>query len=315
MNNVTETSAHICLLYKKPEEQFKVIMPFIRNGLESGEQCIYICNDNSIDCLFNLMEEGGVDAYKAVKSDALIVITAQEAYLQGGRFSPDFMLRFLDKAIISSKNAGFKRLRGAGEATWSVDSNADMELLIEYEAKVNYIFERNDVVALCQYNIGKFSPEVLIDMLYTHPMVMYDNVMRKNFYYIPPDEYLETSRGSLTLERMLLNLASIETTIHERAKNVLESIIDELRDKLLKVDGIPTTDEKPPMNPNLDKIKTLTKREIEILRLIAKGLTKTKIADILNINDNTVTLHNAHIMRKLSLNRTIDLVLFAINNL
>ncbi|KJU85643.1 sensor signal transduction histidine kinase, partial [Candidatus Magnetobacterium bavaricum] len=126
---------------------------------------MYICNENNADCLYSLMEKGGIDVYKAVKSDALMVITEQEAYMQGGRFSPDLMLEFINKSITASKRAGFKRLRGTGEMTWSLDGSTDMELLKEYEAKLNYI--QDDFVALCQYNINKFSPKTLVDMLHT----------------------------------------------------------------------------------------------------------------------------------------------------
>jgi hypothetical protein len=36
---------HLCSIYESPEEHVAVAMPFIRIGLERGEQCIYIADD------------------------------------------------------------------------------------------------------------------------------------------------------------------------------------------------------------------------------------------------------------------------------
>src|SRR5690606_17307288 len=42
----------------------------------------------------------------------------------------------------------------------------------------------------------------------------------------------------------------------------------------------------------------LTKRELEILKLVAQGKLNTEIADILNISEETVSTHNQNIQRK-----------------
>ncbi|MBF0538951.1 MAG: MEDS domain-containing protein [Nitrospirae bacterium] len=261
------------------------------------------------------MEERGVDVCKSVKAEALILLTAQEAYLQGGHFSPDFMLSFLHKAAVNAKRAGFRKFRGAGEMTCPIESNTDMELLVEYEAKVNYIFEEEDCVALCQYNINNFSQRVLTDILYTHPMVMYNNAIIKNLYYIPPDEYLKNNGSSVKLERMLLNLMGVEDIITEYKNKVMEVISNEIADKLGKIDYKSVINEKLPMDPRATKLQMLTKREREVLRLMTKGLTTNKLAEALNITNNTVALHKANMMKKLSIHKTLDLVLFGINNL
>jgi DNA-binding NarL/FixJ family response regulator len=44
----------------------------------------------------------------------------------------------------------------------------------------------------------------------------------------------------------------------------------------------------------------LTARELEVLRLVAKGLTNQAIADALFVSDHTVHRHLANILRKLS---------------
>lgn len=58
----------------------------------------------------------------------------------------------------------------------------------------------------------------------------------------------------------------------------------------------------------------LTPREIEIVRLVAKGLIAKEIAGILNLSTHTVYTHRKNIMKKLNLNTSSELVLYAINN-
>jgi two-component system response regulator NreC len=58
----------------------------------------------------------------------------------------------------------------------------------------------------------------------------------------------------------------------------------------------------------------LSKREIEILKLFAEGVSNQEIADKLFISVRTVESHKNHIMQKLELKSTVDLVKFAIKN-
>ncbi len=61
-----------------------------------------------------------------------------------------------------------------------------------------------------------------------------------------------------------------------------------------------------------NKNHILTDREIEILRLIASGLTNKQIAEKLFISIKTVETHRTKIMQKLDLHTTADLVRYAI---
>lgn len=58
----------------------------------------------------------------------------------------------------------------------------------------------------------------------------------------------------------------------------------------------------------------LSKREIEVLRLFGEGLTNQEIADKLFISIRTVESHKNHIMARLELKTTVDLLKFAIRN-
>lgn len=67
-------------------------------------------------------------------------------------------------------------------------------------------------------------------------------------------------------------------------------------------------------SPEEKDIKCLSSREIEILKLIVEGLNNQEIADKLFISIRTVESHKSHIMQKLELKTTVDMVKFAIKN-
>jgi DNA-binding NarL/FixJ family response regulator len=58
----------------------------------------------------------------------------------------------------------------------------------------------------------------------------------------------------------------------------------------------------------------LTKRELEVFRLIANGRSNKEVADELFISIKTVDTHKSHILEKLGLKNTAEMVKYAIKN-
>tara|TARA_B110001450_G_scaffold46802_1_gene43474 strand:- start:22 stop:660 length:639 start_codon:yes stop_codon:yes gene_type:complete len=63
-----------------------------------------------------------------------------------------------------------------------------------------------------------------------------------------------------------------------------------------------------------DTLKSITKRELEILELVVQEHTTKEIGEKLFISNNTVDTHRKNIMRKLEVKNTVGLVKFAIKN-
>ncbi len=61
-----------------------------------------------------------------------------------------------------------------------------------------------------------------------------------------------------------------------------------------------------------DNLHLLTDREIQVLRLIADGNTNKAIARQLTVSVNTIETHRKHIMDKLDLHNTAEIVRFAV---
>jgi DNA-binding NarL/FixJ family response regulator len=62
----------------------------------------------------------------------------------------------------------------------------------------------------------------------------------------------------------------------------------------------------------LDPYDALSEREREIFQLIAEGHSNKEVADLLSISVTTVETHRAHILQKLDVHNTAELVLYAV---
>jgi DNA-binding NarL/FixJ family response regulator len=61
-----------------------------------------------------------------------------------------------------------------------------------------------------------------------------------------------------------------------------------------------------------DRYDTLSEREREIFQLIAEGNSNKAIAELLSVSPATVETHRAHILQKLDVHNTAELVLYAV---
>jgi len=62
----------------------------------------------------------------------------------------------------------------------------------------------------------------------------------------------------------------------------------------------------------VDRFELLSEREREIFQLVAEGHSNKEVADLLSISPTTVETHRAHILQKLDVHSTAELVLYAV---
>jgi len=222
---------HRCLIYDTQEEQFAAALPFLRAGLARGERCIFVADENSAAAVLDALRKGGIDVDGYVKSGGLIVTGKQGTYLRGRRFDPDWLIGLLSQATGEQGGDRFSGLRILGEMTWALEADVPLDSLIEYEAKLTHFVHDHNVRVLCQYNRNRFSPELLLRVIRTHPVVVYGALVCRNPYYVPPEELLKPHQASLEVERLLKNILSWEDSFAQlRALAArLESVREEER--------------------------------------------------------------------------------------
>jgi len=201
---------HFCSIYESPEEHYTVAIPFMRIGLDRGEKCIYIADDGMVGDVRQAMEAGGIEVDRWIASKALVLATKEQAYLEHGSFHPDWMFTFWTEATQLAMSEGFSAVRATGETEWVLRGGRGLERWMEYESKLTHTLSESNCSALCQYNRRLFPPELILDVIRTHPVVVYRGTVCRNLYYVPPEEFLGTNQTAREVERLLTNIRERE---------------------------------------------------------------------------------------------------------
>src|SRR6267154_1238223 len=222
---------HFCSIYENREEHYGVAIPFMQIGLDRGEKCIYIADDGMVGDVRQAMQSEGIDVERATASKALVLATKEQAYLRHGSFNPDWMFTFWKEATQSALSEGFSALRATGETEWVVRGARGLERWMEYESRLTHAVSENNCSALCQYNRCLFPPELILDVIRTHPVVVYRGTVCRNMYHVPPDEFLGTNQTEREVERLLTNICEREEIEYalRKQRSELQHSFDQLR--------------------------------------------------------------------------------------
>lgn len=189
---------HICLIYENPAEQMAVAVPFIMDGLDRGDRCLYIAGDRTVDEVVHALEAAGVDVVQERQRGALRLLTSENTYLQGGEFTAHAMIDFIRQAEAEALANGFSGFRLTGEPTWSIGSEPGCARLIEYEALLNHLPTNSKSIILCQYHHLRFGVPCIHDVLRTHPVAILGDQVCHNPYYELPEIVLKKDPSGMT---------------------------------------------------------------------------------------------------------------------
>jgi DcmR-like sensory protein len=185
---------HVCAFFNSDEEEYRVLLPFIKDGFECGDRAVHVVNPLQRGEHLQRLAAAGIDSATAEQSGQFELRTTIETYLHDGRFDQDRMLRAFEEIASANEAKGFPLSRIVCRMDWAAGEKARVNDLIEFEARVNQVWERHDDAVICTYHLGQFGGDTVIDIMRTHPMVIIGGILQRNPFFIPPTEFLREFR-------------------------------------------------------------------------------------------------------------------------
>jgi hypothetical protein len=178
---------HVCAFFRSDDETYRVLLPFIADGLDAGQKAIHIVGKDRQKAHLERLAEGGIDTQSSRANGQLELRSTVETYLPDGRFDTDRMVAAFEE-MASSDDAPVRRI--VCEMDWATERPSLIDEVIRFEARVNEVWSRHQDVVICIYDLARVSGGLLIDIMRTHPLVLLGDTLHQNPFFIPPDEFL-----------------------------------------------------------------------------------------------------------------------------
>ena len=184
-------TCHACAFFHSREEEYRILLPFAKEGFERGEKIFNIVDAKHRQERLARLGEAGLEV--AAPSGQVEVRAWEDAHLRGGHFKQEAMLALVEEVLGAGKER-FGSTRFWANMEWALEDYPGVEDIVEYETRLNHVLPKQDGVVICTYDLTKFSAGVVIDILRTHPMVIIGGILQENPFYVTPDEFLAELR-------------------------------------------------------------------------------------------------------------------------
>ena len=199
---------HVCAFFNSDEEEYRVLLPFIKDGFERGDKAVHVVNPEQRDDHLQRLAAAGIDTNATEQSGQFELRTNTEAYLRDGRFDQDRMLEVFKQVASDNAKGRFPLNRIVCRMDWVADHGPYIDDVVEFESRVNDIWSHHDDAVICTYHLGKFGGDTVIDILRTHPMVIIGGILQENPFFVPPEEFLHEIRERLARRKKSATTAS-----------------------------------------------------------------------------------------------------------
>ena len=194
---------HVCAFFNSDDEEYRVLLPFIKDGFERGEKAIHVVNPGQRHDHLQRLATAGVDTAAAEKRGQFELRTNADTYLRDGRFDPERMLAVFDQLASGNATHGFPLSRIVCRMDWVAEGRPAVDDVIEFESRVNDIWRLHHDAVICTYHLHQFSGDAVIDIMRTHPMVIIGGILHRNPFLVPPEQFVPEFRQRRARQRAL----------------------------------------------------------------------------------------------------------------
>jgi hypothetical protein len=133
---------HVCAFFHSADEEYRVLLPFIKEGVERGEKAFHIVDPKLREEHLKRLSSAGIDAAAAEQSGQFELRNWADAYLRDGHFDQERMLALIQEVLEGGKKQGFALTRLVAHMEWALQDRPGVDDLVEYETRLNYILPR-----------------------------------------------------------------------------------------------------------------------------------------------------------------------------
>lgn len=135
---------HVCAFFNSEEEEYRVLLPFIKDGFECGDKAVHVVNPGQHRDHLGRLAAAGIDTTAAEASGQFELRTNSETYLRDGVFDPDRMLAVFEQLASGNAPGGFPLSRIVCRMDWAAEGRSYVDNLVEFESRVNDVWRRHD---------------------------------------------------------------------------------------------------------------------------------------------------------------------------
>ena len=183
--SVVDENRHIAAFFGSEKERYRVLSPFIAEGLAEGEKALHIIDPRQRELHLRRLKEAGIDVGRAESERRLELLPWEKATLRERKFDRRAMLALIEQLFSDASAEGFPRMRLIGHMEWALQDLPGVDDLIAFEAEVNHIVPNYPDVAVCAYDVTKFRGDVIIGAIRAHPAILIDGALHDNPFYQP----------------------------------------------------------------------------------------------------------------------------------
>jgi len=133
---------HVCAFFNTPNEEYRVLLPFISDGIQRNEKAFHIVDPKLKQDHLKRLADAGLGVEALMRKGQLEVRLWQEAYLRGGHFDQDAMLKLIEEVLNAGPAQGYPLTRLVAHMEWALEDMPGVNDLVEYETRLNYVLPK-----------------------------------------------------------------------------------------------------------------------------------------------------------------------------
>jgi hypothetical protein len=139
-----DRSRHVCAFFNSKDEEYRVLLPFIKEGFGRGEKAFHIVKEDQHHHHRDTLSRAGIPVREAEGTGQFELRRWEDAYLRDGRFDQTRMLALIEEVLQSGKQQGFPLTRLVANMEWALEDRPGVNDIVEYETRLNYVLPKYD---------------------------------------------------------------------------------------------------------------------------------------------------------------------------